>query len=137
GSFDETLSRFGPRVRRNLRYYRRRAADKLGAEFCPALTLAESDEALAQLIERGFLQQAIIGGKRPSRQFLRAQPGYFSMGLRTGGIWLSHLAGLRGGGVTCVFQQMNSIGFEPYSLSMVMRSYLLEHEIELGQTEIK
>lgn|GEM_PF-6378723 len=135
-SFEETLGRFGPRMRRNLRYYRRQVAEKLNAEFCPHLSAAESGAAVGQLTERGVSVQVRADDVRSMQQFLSARPGLFHMGLRAGDVWLSHLTGLRGGSVTYLFQQMNSAGFPSYSLCTAMRSYFLEHEIAIGQREI-
>lgn len=137
GSFEETLSRFGPRMRRNLRYYRRQVAAKLHAEFCPSLTIVDSEAAVRQLKECGFSMQTSVDQVGPVQQFLRSEPGLFHMGLRAGDTWLGHLVGLRGGGFTYLFQQMNSIAFPSYSLCTAMRSYFIEHEISIGQTEIK
>jgi hypothetical protein len=67
---------------------------------------------------------------------LRTQPGYFAMGLRANGEWISYLSGMYKRGLTYVFIQMNHNGFARYSLSTVMRSYFFEHEIARGQEEI-
>jgi hypothetical protein len=67
---------------------------------------------------------------------LRTQPGYFAMGLRASGEWISYLVGMRKRKLTYVFIQMNHNGFARYSLSTVLRSYFFEHEIGRGQEEI-
>jgi hypothetical protein len=68
---------------------------------------------------------------------LRTRPGYFAMGLRANGQWISYLVGLRTGKLTYVLMQINHNGFGRYSLSTAMRSYFFEHEIVRGQSEIK
>jgi Acetyltransferase (GNAT) domain len=137
-TFDGTLSRFGPHTRRNLRYYRRRAEKELKAVFRPQLTLVECDEALLQLRKRVFQPFPVsLAEWRKMDKFLRTQPGYFSMGLQSNGEWISYLVGMRTGKLTHVLLQINHNGFARYSLSTVLRSYFFEHEISLGQQEIK
>jgi Acetyltransferase (GNAT) domain len=137
-TFDATLSRFGQHTRRNLRYYRRRAEKELKATFLPALTTQESDEALQQLSEASFQPFPVSQAEwRKMDGLLRTQPGYFAVGLRANGEWLSYLVGMRTGDLTYVLMQMNHNGFARYSLSTVLRSYFFEYEIGLGQAEIK
>ena len=136
-TFADTLSHFGPHTRRNLRYYRRRAEKELKASFHPQLTLAESEEALQQLSKCSFQPFPIsLAEWRKMDGLLRTQPGYFAMGLRANGEWISYLSGINKGRFTYVFIQMNHNGFARYSLSTVMRSHFFEYEIERGQKEI-
>jgi hypothetical protein len=137
-TFEATLSRFGQHTRRNLRYYRRRAEKELKAIFVPALTAQESDEALKQLSNASFQPFPVsLSEWRKMDGLLRTQPGYFAMGLRANGEWLSYLVGVRTGDLTYVLMQMNHNGFARYSLSTVLRSYFFEYETGLGQAEIK
>jgi Acetyltransferase (GNAT) domain len=136
-TFDATLSHFGPHTRRNLRYYRRRAEKELKASFHPQLTIAESDEALQQLSKCSFQPFPIsLAEWRKMDGLLRTQPGYFAMGLRANGEWISYLSGMCKRRLTYVFIQMNHNGFARYSLSTVMRSHFFEQEIARGQEEI-
>jgi hypothetical protein len=136
-TFADTLSQFGSHTRRNLRYYRRRAEKELRTSFHPQLTIAESDEALQQLSKCSFQPFPIsLAEWRKMDGLLRTQPGYFAMGLRANGEWISYLSGMCKGRFTYVFIQMNHNGFARYSLSTVMRSHFFEHEIERGQKEI-
>jgi hypothetical protein len=136
-TFADTLSQFGPHTRRNLRYYRRRAEKELKASFHPQLTIAESDEALQQLSKCSFQPFPIsLAEWRKMDGLLRTQPGYFAMGLRANGEWISYLSGMCKRRFTYVFIQMNHNGFARYSLSTVMRSYFFENEIARGQEEI-
>ncbi len=137
-TFETTLGHFGHHTRRNLRYYRRRAEKELGVLFKPELAHAECDEALQQLRKRVFQPfPASLAEWRKMDEFLRGQPGYFSMGLRANEEWISYLVGLRMGKLTYVLLQINHNGFARYSLSTVLRSYFFEHEIARGQQEIK
>ena len=59
------------------------------------------------------------------------------MGLRLpDGTWLSVLSGWRDRGATFVDLQMNLLQCKKESISGVMRAFLLEHEISLGQEQI-
>ncbi len=136
-TFEAMLSHFGSHTRRNLRYYRRRAEKELEASFHPQLTVAESDEALQQLSKCSFQPFPVSPAEwRKMDGLLRTQPGYFAMGLRANGEWISYLVGVRKRKLTYVFIQMNHNGFARYSLSTVLRSYFFEHEIERGQEEV-
>ena len=137
-TFDATLARFGSHTRRNLRYYRRRAEKELPASFSPALSFAESNQALQELSQSSFQPfSKSLAEWRQMDALLRTQPGYFAMGLQAQNQWISYLVGMRNGKSTYVLLQMNHIGFARYSLSTVLRSYFFEHEIERGQEEIK
>lgn len=138
GTFDATLSRFGAHTRRNLRYYRRRAEKDLNASFHPELGEEQSLEALEQLKKRCFQPfPDSVADWWKMDGLLRTRPGYFAMGLRANGEWISYLVGIRTGKLTYVLMQINHNGFGRYSLSTVMRSYFFEHEILRGQSEIK
>jgi hypothetical protein len=68
---------------------------------------------------------------------LQATPNRLLAGVRAAdGRWLSVIAGRRNGDVTEIEWQMNQADLPHYSLSTVMRSYLLKHEIELGMRKI-
>jgi GNAT acetyltransferase-like protein len=136
-TFAGTLGRIGPRTRRNLRYYRKRAEKDIKVTFEPQLTTAQSDAALQALSTRSFQPFAKSRSEwRSMDRMLRTQRGYFAVALRANGEWISYLAGIRRGKRTYVFLQVNHNGFARYSLSTVLRSHLLEDEIRLGQGEI-
>jgi hypothetical protein len=136
-TFDATLSRFGPRTRRNLRYYRKRAEAELKTTFESRLSLTQSEQALDELGNRSFRPFATsLSEWRKMDRLLRSQPGYFAVGLRANEEWISYLSGIRLGEFTHVLLQVNHNGYARYSLSTVLRSHLLECESELGQKEI-
>jgi hypothetical protein len=59
------------------------------------------------------------------------------MGIRDrDGRWLSVLGGRRHHGGTEILWQMNRDDLAAYSLSLVMRSYFIEHEISQGMTKL-
>jgi hypothetical protein len=137
-TFDATLGRFGAHTRRNLRYYRRRAEKDLNASFHSELGHDESQEALEHLKDGCFQPfPNSVNNWWKMDGLLRTRPGYFAMGLRANGQWISYLVGLRTGKLTYVLMQINHNGFGRYSLSTAMRSYFFEHEIVRGQSEIK
>jgi hypothetical protein len=137
-TFDATLSHFGAHTRRNLRYYRRRAEKDLNASFHPALGLEESQGALEHLKDGCFQPfPDSVANWWKMDGLLRTRPGYFAMGLRANGQWISYLVGIRTGKLTYVLMQINHNGFSRYSLSTALRSYFFEHEILRGQSEIK
>jgi hypothetical protein len=137
-TFDATLSRFGAHTRRNLRYYRRRAEKDLNASFHAALGLEESQEALEHLKDGCFQPfPDSVANWWKMDGLLRTRPGYFAMGLRANGQWISYLVGIRTGKLTYVLMQINHNGFSRYSLSTALRSSFFEHEILRGQSEIK
>jgi GNAT acetyltransferase-like protein len=136
-TFAATLGSIGPRTRRNLRYYRKRAEQEIKTTFEPQLTIAQSDQALHELSKRSFRPFAkSMSEWRRMDSLLRRRPGYFAVGLRSNGEWISYLAGIRMGKLTYVILQINHNGFARYSLSTVLRSYVLEHESGLGQKEL-
>ena len=134
-SYDATLARLGKRTRTHLRYYRRRLEEALPCEFvADAAGMINGDNA-----------RTLIGLNRSSRyplpqaafdlQYLSTAglPGGFVSGLRSkAGAWLSLAGGWRQGDTTWVQWQTNAAGFEGYSLSTVLRSFLLEAELVRG-----
>jgi hypothetical protein len=133
-TFDATLAKIGTRTRRNMRYYRKRAEAELGCVFLPEV----------QITKREFLDF--------NRECMYAVPPkvaswrYYSlkdlekplfMGIKdSAGRWLSLLGGRRHHDCTEILWQMNRSGLSAYSLSIVMRSYFMEHEIAHGMRKL-
>jgi hypothetical protein len=111
-TFDATLSRFGAHTRRNLRYYRRRVEKELNASFHPELGQEKSQEAL-QHLKNGCFQPFpdSVANWWKMDGLLRTCPGYFAMGLRANGGWISYLVGIRTAKLTYVLVQVNHDGF--------------------------
>ena len=131
-TYDETLARFGKRTRINLRYYRKRLLATMKCEFVADACAVMSEDDLAAM-------NAVSLNPVPPAECLRRYhasrdlPGGFLIGLRgTQGQWLSALGGWRQGATTLMYYQINTAGYEKYSLNTVMRSYFLENEIERG-----
>lgn len=125
GGLDATMQRFSYKMRRNLRYYRRRAAVEAPISFVPELSPGQRSDAIAALSDKGRFPTALSQAKKWDRA-LQAVPGSFAMGLQSGrGNWLSLIAGWREPSATYIDWQLND---ERVSTSTVMRSFLLEHE---------
>lgn len=132
GGVDATMERLGYKMRRNLRYYRRRAEEGLGVRFVPEMTAAQRRSAVDALHDRGPYRTGARWAAATEAALLET-PGQFAMGLqdRTGA-WVSYVAGWREPGGTCIDWQLNHDGYPNASLSTVMRAFLLEHEAARG-----
>ena len=129
-TFDATLARIGQRTRSNMRYHRRRAEKELGCTFVPFVEMRKPD-FLAFNRECMFaVPDPVAAWRYDSLQEL-AQP--LLMGMRDrDGRWLSLVGGRRFRAGSELLWQMNRDGMPVYSLSLVMRSYFMEHEIAAG-----
>jgi len=133
-TLDATLARLGKRTRRNLRYYRRRAEADLGATFIPSVEV--SREQFINM-NRASTNPAPEADAAWRYDCLGDLPGSMFAGVKArDGTWLSMVGGRRHEGVTEIEWQMNRAGLPRYSLSTVMRSYLLEHEVAQGTGKI-
>ncbi len=133
-TFDATLAKIGQRTRSNLRYYRRRAEKQLGCTFHPEVQITR--EALLAFNEQCMyaVPAAAAAWRYDSLKELSVP---LLMGLKDGaGQWLSILGGRRYGGRSEILWQMNRDGHAVDSLSTVMRSYFIEHEIAQGSTRL-
>jgi hypothetical protein len=133
-SFDATLAKIGTRTRRNMRYYRKRAEAELGCVFLPRVEIGKR-EFLDFNRECMYAVPAKVAAWRyESLQYLGTP---LFMGIKDrGGRWLSLLGGRRHDDGTEILWQMNRSGLSAYSLSIVMRSYFVEHEIAHGMTKL-
>jgi hypothetical protein len=133
-TFDATLAKIGQRTRSNLRYYRRRAETRLGCVFLPEIAVTR-EEVLAFNRECMYAVPAkVIGWRYDSLKEL-ARP--VLMGIRDrDGRWLSMLGGRRYDDRSEILWQLNRDGFATDSLSTVMRSYFIEHEISRGSRRL-
>jgi hypothetical protein len=133
-TFDGTLAKIGTRTRRNMRYYRKRAEAELGCVFVPMVQINKR-EFLDFNRECMYAVPAKVAAWR--YQSLKYLETPLFMGIKDrGGRWLSLLGGRRHHGGTEILWQMNRSGLLAYSLSIVMRTYLMEHEIAHGMTKL-
>lgn len=136
-SYPAMLASFGLRTRRSLRAKRRQLEETLRPNLLPRMAAEEAFQAMCYLRARSSLPSRSMWYFEGRRRILHAHPDAFAMGLRAGdGTWLSVLSGWRRNGTTYVDVQLNHSAFVRESLSAVMRAFLLEHEISLGQKYI-
>lgn len=133
-TFDETLGQIGKRTRTHMRYYRRRAEADLGCCVDAAAEISEKELRAFNLECMYPIRDKVV------RWRLRALQDFeepILMCLRDGsGQLLSVLGGRRRNGQAEVFWQMNRRGFPAYSLSLVMRTYFIEHEAGRGTQRV-
>ena len=128
------LASFGPRTRRSLRTKRRQLEDAHRPEFFPDLDPEQAFLVMSYLRPRSSSPSRSKWYFRARREFLRSRPNAFAMALRShDDTWLSFLSGWRRNGTTYVDLQMNHSAFKRESISAVMRAFLLEQEIGVGQ----
>jgi hypothetical protein len=133
-TFDGTLAKVGTRTRRNMRYYRKRAEAELGCVFLPDVRIGKRE-----FLDFNRECMYAVPGKVASWRYqsLENLETPLFMGIKDrGGRWLSLLGGRRHHGGTEILWQMNRSGLSPYSLSIVMRSYFMEHEIAHGMRKL-
>ena len=138
-SFESLLNTFGRRTRRNLTYYRRRAAHA-GIEFQHGLSSKDVRNACSHLAAR---QRTSHYSGRQLLTHLRAldqMPGAFWYGLRTSaGERLSLIGGWRRGETAYIVFQLNNsnAAYDHISISVVSRSYLVEELIRVGVRKLE
>jgi hypothetical protein len=133
-TLEATLATLGARTRNHLRYYRRRAETQLGCTFFPKVDIGR-DEFLVMNRACAYPASDEIAGWRYDSQKELADP--VLMGIRDkDGRWLSVAGGRRHNHKMELYWQMNRIDMPAYSLSTVMRSYLIEHETSQGTTQL-
>jgi hypothetical protein len=129
-TFDKTLARIGRKTRLNLRYYRRRAEAELGCTFVPDVKLS-LDEFLAFNHASTYAVPNEAAAARYAAQSTLRHP--FLYGTRAAdGRWLSLVGGWLRHDALEIEWQMNRDDLPAYSLVTVIRSYLIEHAVELG-----
>ncbi len=133
-SYDQTLAGIGKRTRTHLRYYRRRSELDLGATFVPDVHLT-LEEFLAFNRECMYAVPQELAAWR--FRSLATAAGSALRGVHDGhGRWLSMVGLRRQNRFAEIDWQMNRNALPAYSLSTVMRSYLIEHEVAQGSTRL-
>jgi hypothetical protein len=133
-TFEETLAKLGRHTRRNLRYYRRKAVRDLGCQFVSDVKM--SKEEFQDLDRRSsFPVSATVSSARYDASVSSSIS--FVAGIRDRyGNWLSIVGGKRANNLAELYWQLNLASLPSYSLSTVMRSFLIEHEISLGTKKL-
>ena len=133
-TYDKTLAGIGKRTRANLRYYRRRSELDLGAVFVPEARVT-LEEFLA------FNRECMYAVPQELAAWRYRSLGELSGGVLRGvqdgqGRWLSMVGMRRQNRFAEIDWQLNRDALPTYSLSTVLRGYLIEYEISLGSTRL-
>jgi hypothetical protein len=133
-SYESTLATLGDDTRRNFRRYRRRLVNEFGVEFVPEVAMEYQEFLRMNRSSTNPLSQASAAWR--FRSLGRAHQPVFC-GLRSAdGRWLSLLGGRRRPGLLEIDWQMNLAGMPRYSLSTVMRAFLVESEVARGTRKL-
>lgn len=133
-TMDATLAEVGQKTRHNLRYYRRRAERELGCHFIPNAQLTPHEAIQLNQVSTYAVSADKIRWRLRAHNLLQDP---FLMGIKdNAGRWLSLVGGRRYNGTTEILWQMNRNDLPLSSLSTVMRSYYMEHEIERGMQRL-
>ena len=136
GGLPAVFNALSYKMRRNVRYYRKRADEELGLQLVSDMTTCQRRSAVMALHGGGPYP---VDTKKAEKIDVALQkiPGCFAMGLQDrAGNWISYITGWRAAGATYVDWQLNSGGHANASISTVMRAYLLEHEVDIGSDAI-
>jgi hypothetical protein len=128
-TYDATLAQFGKHTRRNLRASRRHAEAELGYTFV-ADPVVSKDEFMAFNRISTYPVAEELASWRYDALKLGDELFLGIRGSKDG--WLSLIGGRRQQNGTYVEWQMNRADRTEFSLGTLMRSHLIEHEIEKG-----
>jgi hypothetical protein len=134
-NFDLTLARIGRRTRIHLRYYRRRAERDLGCTFVPDVSISLPEMlALNRLCKYRVPDEVCVSRHQSVARI--AKP--FLGGIRDReGQWLSIAGGRISAGALEIDWQMNRADHPKFSLSAVLRAYLIDHAATMGLTRFQ
>ena len=135
GTYDEFLAKFRSHTRHNFCRYRRRS-EIAGNEFCFDLPFTDFCDAAKRL----FPKEAYARHKSNFRQCLamiEAMPSRILVGIRrSSGEWISLAGGWYAGDRVVLNMQLNDRSCGRESISLVLRSYLIEQLINRGVREL-
>ncbi|HEY3836104.1 MAG TPA: GNAT family N-acetyltransferase [Bryobacteraceae bacterium] len=135
GDYETFLAGIGSHTRRNLRYYRRKAEAE-GIRFFPRIDVEEYERAVEAMREVTDFPHDRIRQER-DRRFFQMLGEPLLMGLqRSDRKFVSILAAVRFEKSLHILSQLNDQSLRRMSISVVLRSYLIEKAIELGFTSI-
>lgn len=129
-TFDETLATMGKKTRAHLRYYRRLAESDLGCAFAPEAKISRAEFLELNRKCAYAVSDEIAGWRYDSLKLLR-EPVLVGVYDRDGH-WISVAGGRRIDGSIDLHWLLNREDLPSYSLSTVIRCYLIESEIGLG-----
>ena len=129
-TLDETMAAFGKNTRRNFRRYRHRVEAELGAVFVPFVRIGPEEFLELSRCSTNPVPEEDAAWRY---HFATSSAQRLFAGMRDrDGRWLSLIAGTRYSDHTYIEWQVNREGLPKYSLSTVMRSFLLEYESSIG-----
>jgi hypothetical protein len=131
-SLEATLATLGDNTRRNFRRYRRRAEADLGAEFVAEVEMGRLEFLEMNRRSTNPAEEATVEWRYDLLERTGRHETMFAGVRAADGRWLSLIGGRRDGLTTEIDWQINLAGLARYSLSTVMRAFLLEDEIARG-----
>ena len=133
-TYDATLANFGKHTRRNLRASRRHAEAKLGYTFVADPVMSKEEFLTFNRVSTHPVSDELAAWRYDAMKLL---PECLFLGIRdNSGRWLSAIGGRRHQNGTYVEWQMNRADMTTFSLGTLMRSHLLEHEVERGSRRL-
>jgi hypothetical protein len=124
-SYDEFLVKLGPRTRRNFRYYRRKC-ERAGNEFSPVLVFSDFCAAARRLLPKAAYAASQVTLER-NLEMIEAMDKRMLMGLRRmDGEWIGLAGGWYAGDCAILKIQLNDRTCSRESVSLVLRSYMIE-----------
>jgi hypothetical protein len=135
-NFDQFLGTLGKHTRRNVRSYMRKSKEA-GITFAGLLTPEDYQAGVERLNANATFRADPLRLERDER-LLTFHSGAGRFGLRSAdGDLVAVLCGFSHGKRFHLLTQLNDVGLEHLSLSMVLRGYLMQHLIESGHTELQ
>jgi hypothetical protein len=129
-TFDQTLAQLGKKTRTHLRYYRRTAEAQLSCVFVPRADISRAEFLELNRSSCYAVSDELAGWRFDSLQRF-GEP--VLMGVRDReGRWISAAGGRRHNSWIEIHWLLNREDLPTYSLSTVIRCYLIENEIMLG-----
>jgi hypothetical protein len=134
-SYDQFLAGIGPRTRRNFRYYRRKS-DLAGNIYESMADFPTFSSAARRLFPKADYARS-EHEMESSLTTIEGMPSRFMVGLRTAaGEWIGLAGGWYVGQRAFMNMQLNDRAYSRMSLSVVLRSYLIEALIAQGIREL-
>lgn len=133
-SYDATLASFGKHTRRNLRAVRRYAQANLGYTFVAEPVISKEEFMAFNRISAYPVADELAAWRHDAIKLMR---GCLFLGIQgPKGEWLTIIGGRRHENGTFVEWQMNRSDMAAFSLGTLMRSHLIEHEVERGSRRL-
>lgn len=133
-TYDATLAQFGKHTRRNLRASRRHAEARLGYTFVAEPVMSKEELMALNRTSTYPVSDELAAWRHDA---MKLMPGCLFLGIRSNdGKWLSVVGGRRHQNGTFVEWQMNRADMTEFSLGTLMRSHLLEYEVQRGSRRL-